>query len=175
MRKLSALVAHLLAAAGIPGETCTSFADQGTLQPTGRHLGFVLPEPNDASLGDAVGASGEAGLEQLEVGVWSYEGVVQIERYPGSGPELLAHVLSWLAECDADRPHQDVKDPQLTIHLNDAETCDVELSVEFEEPLLVMEDSSGPIHYRGKRWAVCLPEITPARELAGMKGALHDA
>lgn len=199
MRKLTALVDHLLAASGLAREQANAFADEGTLLPTGRHLGFVMPEPCIPSLGDAVGAvapdsaegasgeftspdiccAAEAGKQrqQLEVGVWSYEGVIQLERYPFDGPTLLSHVLSWLADHDAERQQQDVKDPKVTLHINDAHTCDVEIAVEFEEALTVVEcfeGEEGSVLYQGKRWRLAAPDMTPAEKLAGMKGRIRE-
>lgn len=164
MRKLIALVDHLLAVSGLAREQATAFADEGTLLPTGRHLGFVIS------------ADGQERREQLEVGIWSYEGVIQLERYPFDGPTLLSHVLSWLADADAERQGQDVKDPKLTVHINDAHTCDVEIAVEFEEALTVVEcmpgDAPGPIVYQGKCWRLTEPDITPAQRLTKMEGRI---
>lgn len=159
MRKLSALVHSLLLASGLQREQATAFADEGSLQITGRDLGLVH-EPDGTT------------RAQIEVGIWRYEGVIQLERYPFDGPTLLAHVLAWLAEHDAERPHQNVNDPSLTIHLNDADTCDVELSVEFEEALVVREAPDGPIVYLGRRWVMALPEITPAQAITAMEGRI---
>ena len=161
MRKLTALVDHLLAVSGLAREQCTAFADEGTLLPTGRHLGFVLDEEGTR-------------WEQLETGVWAYEGVIQLERYPFDGPTLLSHVLGWLADHDAERQQQDVKDPKVTVHINDAHTCDVEIAVEFEEALTAVEDAQGPIHYRGRRWRLSAPDSTPAEKLAGMDGRIRE-
>lgn len=172
MRKLTALTAHLLAVSGLAPEQANAFADEGTLLPTGRHLGFVV-----SSLRTPSSKAGEL-REQLEVGVWSYEGVIQLERYPFDGPTLLSHVLGWLADHDAERRHQDVKDPKVTVHINDAHTCDVEIAVEFEEALTVVEclgrDEPGPVLYQGKRWRPAAPDMTPAEKIAGMEGRIRE-
>lgn len=163
MRKIAALVESLLAASGLPREQCSAFADQGQLLLTGRDMGPVfLP-----------GADGvPVPRRQLEIGIWKYEAVINLERYPFDGPTLLALTLAWLAEHDPDRREQDLKDPELTITLNDADTSDVEISIDFEEPLAVVEDPAGAIVFDGLCWSLAPVVITPAEELAGMHGTV---
>lgn len=164
MRKIVALVEHLLAASGLRREQCNAFADQGQLLPTGRDMGPVfVPDVNGVPVP----------RRQLEIGIWKYEAVINLERYPFDGPTLLALVLAWLAEHDQDRQDQELKDPELTITLNDADSSDVEISLDFEEALAVVEDPAGPISFEGVRWALAPVVITPAEELAAMHGAIR--
>ena len=158
MRKFTALVKHLLEASGLPREQCSAFADQGELLLTGRDMGPVYIDDQPRS--------------QLDLGVWKYEAVINLERYPYDGPTLLALVLAWLAEHDADRATQDLEDPKITVTLNDGDSSDIELDIYFEEYLAVIEDPAGPIKFEGKRWSMAPTVLTPAQELTGLQGAV---
>lgn len=149
MNKLQAFTMFLMEATGLPRENFSSWADQGDLIASGRHLGTVF---------DAEGNE----LEQVEIGLWLYDCVIQIERYPGSGPELAAMIMGWLETNDPDRG--DLPMPQLDVSLNDFDSSDCDIACQFEERLSVREDANGPIHFRGKRWSLCPVVITPAEE-----------
>jgi len=154
MHKITALVAHLKEVTRLPREQITAFADKGNLAPTGRHLG-----------------EGENG-EQIEIGIWKYDAVIQLERYAGDGQTLLAVILGWLADNDDDR--NGLADPELDVEINDAKTCDVDIACEFEERITVIEDASGPIVFNGKHWRIAEPNITEAEAVAGMEGSRGD-
>lgn len=157
MRKISALVAYLQAATGLPPENIHAYADKGELAPSGRHLGTVIP-------------SGEGpDREQVEIGVWKYDAVIQIERYSGDGPELLAILLAWLADVDLDR--DGLADPEVDAEINDLATADVEIAVEFEEGIVIIEDPAGGIFFRGRPWSVLpTPDISAAESFAPGNG-----
>ena len=159
MRKFTALVKHLLESSGLPREQCSAFADQGELLLTGRDMGpaYVDDQPR----------------RQLDLGVWKYEAVINLERYPYDGMTLLALVLAWLAEHDADRAAQGLEDPKITVTLNDGDTSDVELDIFFEEALAVIEDPAGPIKFEGTRWSMAPTVLTPAEKLTGLHGAVR--
>lgn len=153
MRKISALVAHLQAATGLPLENIHAYADKGELAPSGRHLGSVIPEGDGPA------------REQVEIGVWKYDAVIQIERYPSDGPTLLAIVLAWLADVDLER--DGLADPEVDAEINDLATADIEIAVEFEERIVIIEDPDGGIHFRGRPWSVRPePDIAEARSVA---------
>lgn len=150
MRKITALVAHLKQVTGLPREHIHAYADKGVLAPTGRHLGES--------------ASGE----QVEAGVWKYDAVIQIERYAGDGPTLMAVILGWLADNDSDR--DGLADPEVDVDLNDPKTCDVEIACEFEERITIIEDAAGPIRFNGKRWRIADAEIFVVESVTGLEG-----
>ncbi len=167
MRKISALVEHLLSITGLPREQVQAFADKGELIPSGRHLGNVRQDDG-------------TDLQQVEAGVWKYDAVIQVESYAGDGPLLAALILGWLSDHDTDR--DGLSDPELNVDINDALTCDLELACEFSERLVIRE-YAGPVQpgdaealrcgifpFNGKRWAMAMPEITPAEEVTGMGG-----
>ena len=159
MRKFTALVKHLQESSGLPREQINAFADQGELLLTGRDMGpvYVDDKPH----------------RQLDLGVWKYEAVINLERYPYDGPTLLALVLAWLAEHDADRASQGLEDPKLTVTLNDGDTSDIELDIYFEEALAVVEDPTGPINFEGTCWSMAPTVLTPAQELTGLHGKVR--
>lgn len=158
MRKLAALVGHILEATGLPPEQVFAYADNGTLHPLGRDRGPLRPEP---------GADGTV-LQQIELGLFKYDGVIQIERYPGDGMTFASLVASWLMVNDLGR--DGLADPSLDIDLNSkGGDSDLELSVEFEERLTAIEDPDGDIPFNGKRWRMAEPVVTPVETLGGMK------
>lgn len=158
MRKFTALVKHLLESSGLPREQVSAFADQGDLLPTGRDMGTVYVDDQPR--------------RQLEIGVWKYEAVINLERYPFDGPTLLSLVLAWLAEHDAERAAQGLEDPKITVTLNDGETSDVELDIYFEEALAVVEDPAGAIPFEGARWSMAPAVLTPVEKLAALRGSV---
>ena len=158
MHKLTALVKHIFDVTGLPEEQLYAFADNGHLYPIGRDRGPLRPEP---------GEGGEP-LRQVELGLFRYDGVIQIERYPGDGASFAAIVTSWLMENDPDR--DGLADSSLDIELNmRGGDADLEIAIEFEERLTAVEDENGDIPYDGKRWRMAETIITPARELAALR------
>lgn len=159
MRKLTALVRHILDVTKLPPEQIYAYADQGDLYPMGRDLGPLRPEPDTAG----------KPLRQAELGVFRYDGVIQIERYPGEGVAFAALVASWLAENDPER--NGLADPSLTIEINlRGGDADVEVAVEFEERLTAVEDENGDIPFAGTFWRMTEPAITPAETLESLRG-----
>lgn len=146
MKKLAALTSVLLAA-GVTDDSVHSFADQGVLLPTGRNLGHGV-----------------------EVGIFKYDGVIQIESYPDDAYALLALITAWLQDNDPERDRQGLADPEIDISMNDDRSSDVELAVEFEEALQIVPDETGAIPFDGRRWRVADVPIDVAEELANMEG-----
>lgn len=162
MRKFTALTEHLVAFTGLPPENFKAWADLGSPEPTGRHLGVLR------------GENGEPGREQVEVCIWIYNGVIQIERFPGQGTLLVAEVMAWIQDNDMERDQTNLAPPEINIEGNDAFTCDIEISIDFEERLVILEDPQGRISFNGKKWNLAEPEIVPAESftlIAAQKGA----
>jgi len=158
MRKLSALVQHILEVTGLPPEQLTAYADNGSLHPIGRDRGPLRPEPGTEA----------PVLQQVELGLFKYDGVIQIERYPGDGLAFASLVASWLMTNDLER--EGLADPTMDIDLNYKDgDADLELSVEFEERLAAVEDPQGDIPFNGRRWRMAMPEVAPVERLAAMK------
>lgn len=145
--KLTALVEHILSVTGVEREKVSAFVDQGELLLTGRNIGHGI-----------------------EVCLFKYDGVMCIERYAGDGTFLAALVAAWLQDHDDRR--DGLKDPEIDIEINDFETSDVELAVEFEEPIEVVPDTSGPLLFGGRRWSVAPAPVYTAERITGMAGRL---
>ena len=147
MRKLTAISKHLQQVTGMQRERFFAFADQGTLLPTGRNLG-----------------------NGVEVGIFKYDAVIQIERYPGDAYHLLAVIAAWLADNDPDRDDAGLVDPDIDISLNDDETADVDLSIEFEERIEIVPQDGGVIAFNGRSWAVVDVPVDVAEAVDDMDG-----
>mgnify|MGYP000399901510 CR=1 FL=1 len=80
MRKLQALVRHILTETGIPAKNVGRVPRSGAVMLTGRNLGHGV-----------------------EVCVLKYDGVIDIERSDYDGIALLALVSGWLQSHDPDR------------------------------------------------------------------------
>ena len=104
MRKLQALVRHVLTETGISRESVAAFLDQGAVMLTGRNLGHGV-----------------------EVCVLKYDGVIDIERSDYDGIALLALVSGWLQSHDPDR--DGLEDPEVNAAVNDLSTTDVQIAV----------------------------------------------
>ena len=147
MKKLSGLAAHLLTLPGITRDQMEAFADQGKLSLTGKDLGHGL-----------------------EVGRFRYDAVISIERCPGSIAELLLScIVVWLNKYDAERFDLDLPDPDVDVSLSDEQTVDVEIGVEFDEPLVIVPDPEGPLAFEGAQWRVGDAGINVAENLAGLE------
>lgn len=135
----------------IPPEQVRAFVEEGDLAPLGRDLGPLRPEPGD---------NGNV-RRQIELGLFRYEGVIQIERYPGDGADFAALITSWLMTNDLRR--EGLEDPSLSVNLNiSGGDSDVDIAVEFEERLTAIEDEAGNIPYGGLLWSLAPAAVTPA-------------
>ena len=162
MHKLTALVKHIFDVTGLPEEQLYAFADNGHLYPIGRDRGPLRPEP---------GEGGEP-LRQVELGLFRYDGVIQIERYAGSGADFAAIITTWLIKHDPVR--DGLADPSLDIELNSnpgpgGGDCEIQVSVEFEERLEAVEDPEGNIPFDETRWSLIPVSVTPVQELVQLK------
>lgn len=82
-----------------------------------------------------------------------YRAVFALERFTDHPARLMALVASWLETHDPDRHRHDLPAPLFAVEPLDAETFDVELSLEFIEPQYLAEDPTGEIEAFGKTWA----------------------
>ncbi len=60
----------------------------------------------------------------------------------------------------------------IDIEINDFETSDVELAVEFEEPIEVVPDESGQLEFDGRRWSVAPVPVCAVERITGMTGRI---
>ncbi|HHK3886646.1 TPA: phage tail protein [Pseudomonas aeruginosa] len=128
MDKLRALTAYLIDRQLVPAEQLDSFAEQVSL--------ILVWKPE---------------REGLRLGAMRYRAVIILERLADHPGRLMALVGSWLENNDQDR--DGLPDPVFDVEQMDPDLADVELSVEFVEPLHLAEDPAGEIEAFGQRWA----------------------
>ena len=147
MKKLSALSVYLLTLPGITRDQMTSFADQGKLSLTGKDLGTGF-----------------------EIGRFRYDAVISMERCPSTIAELLLTFLAaWIGENDSDRDSLGLADPDVDVSLSDDNAVDVEISVEFDEALVIVPDLEGPVAFNGQMWRVADAVVNVAEHVAGLE------
>ena len=91
----------------------------------------------------------------LHMGNMRYRAVFSLERFNGSPARLMALVGSWLETHDPDRDKHELPAPAFAIEPLDlgTELFDVELVLEFVEPLYLAEDPDGEIEAFDKTWS----------------------
>ncbi|HAS89839.1 MAG TPA: hypothetical protein DCS48_11130 [Desulfovibrio sp.] len=99
-----------------------------------------------------------------------YNGEFEITHYKGDANLLLAHIVSWLEDNDPYRFQADLPDPKLEVSPEDRNLVNVDLTIAFEESIIVRRDPEGPISWNGEKWAVCPLDIDVAEELENMDG-----
>ncbi|HCF4327107.1 phage tail protein [Pseudomonas aeruginosa] len=128
MNKLRALTAYLIERRLVPPEQLDSFAEQVSLA--------LIWKPEERG---------------LRLGDMRYRAVVILERLADHPARLMALVGSWLENNDQDR--DGLPDPVFDVEQMDRDLADVELAVEFVEPVHLAEDPAGEIEAFGQRWA----------------------
>ncbi|PRW00937.1 P2 phage tail completion R family protein [Pseudomonas aeruginosa] len=128
MEKLRALTAYLIDRQLVPAEQFDSFAEQVSLT--------LVWKPE---------------REGLRLGDMRYRAVIILERLADHPARLMALVGSWLENNDQDR--DGLPDPVFDVEQMDPDLADVELAVEFVEPVHLAEDPAGEIEAFGQRWA----------------------
>lgn len=128
MDKLRALTAYLIDRQLVPAEQLDSFAEQVSLT--------LVWKPE---------------REGLRLGDMRYRAVIILERLADHPARLMALVGSWLENNDQDR--DGLPDPVFDVEQMDPDLANVELAVEFVEPVHLAEDPAGEIEAFGQRWA----------------------
>ncbi|WP_027721213.1 phage tail protein [Maridesulfovibrio zosterae] len=139
----------LLNVSGVQPEQLEGCTDSGELEFSGKDLGNCM-----------------------EIGRFRYEGVFTVVNFQGDINLLLSQIIAWLDDNDTERSNLNLPDPELVISLLENDSVKVELSVFFEEPLIVVPDVGGPIIWNGRKWAVSELDVDIATELVGMKTEL---
>ncbi|WP_375750942.1 phage tail protein [Vibrio sp. HN007] len=79
---------------------------------------------------------------------------------------LFANVGGWLMDNDGEREENDnLDDPEIEVVIEDEDSAEIIINVHFEEPVKVVENLNGDIHWRGKRWSIEQYEIWVAENL----------
>ena len=143
---------HLLEHTGLSREQIYATADNGRIMISGKDLGHGQ-----------------------EICRFKYDAVITLERYAGDARVVTALIASWLMEHDHDRDYLGLADPEVNADLNDDQTADVDITVEFNESIQLVEDDKGPIAIGDTRWSVQDAPIDVAEQLVNMEGGSGEA
>ncbi|EMA2446378.1 phage tail protein [Vibrio fluvialis] len=97
-----------------------------------------------------------------------YEAEFYFDRFPFSEyspATLFAQFVAWLMDNDEEREDSMVPAPEVSITMQSESEAIVVVTVPFEEPVKVIEDESGNIVWRGKKWRVDEYPIDVAEKL----------
>lgn len=130
MQKLRALTRDLVDRFLVPSEQFDSWAEQVTLT--------LHWKPTE---------------QGLHMGDMRYRAVIVIARFAGSAARLMALLGSWLEVNDPGREDDQLAAPVLEIDQLTPDAADIELQLDFIEPLHLAESADGEIDAFGKRWA----------------------
>jgi hypothetical protein len=131
MDKLRALTKHLIERRLVEAEQLDSWADQVNLV-----LIWKLEEHG------------------LYLGDMRYRAIIVMERFAGNPARLMALLGAWLVSHDPDRHMDALPAPTFDIEQLDPDLSDVEITLDFIEPLYLAEDAAGEIEAFDKTWAV---------------------
>lgn len=130
MEKLRALTRDLVERFMVPSEQFDSWAEQVTLT--------LKWKPSE---------------QGLHMGDMRYRAVIVIARFADSPGRLMALLGSWLEVNDPGREDDQLGAPVFEIDQLTPDVADIELQLDFIEPLHLAESDSGEINAFGKRWA----------------------
>ena len=130
MIKLQALTKYLIACRLVPSEQLDSWADQVNLD--------LIWKPD---------------VDGMRMGDMRYSATIGLERFDDHPSRLMALVGSWLEANDPNRDRDELPAPKFDISMLDNDLADVDITLEFNEPLYLAEDPAGEIEAHGKTWA----------------------
>lgn len=130
MHKLRALSRALADRFMVPSEQLDSWAEQVTLT--------LLWKPTE---------------QGLHMGDMRYRAVIVIARFADNPGRLMALLGSWLEVNDPGREDSQLAAPVFEIDQITPDVADIELQLDFIEPLHLAESDRGEINAFGKRWA----------------------
>lgn len=130
MEKLRALTTYLIERRLVEPEQLDSFAEQVNLS--------LIWKPEERG---------------LRLGDMRYRAVIVLERLTDHPARLMALVGSWLDTHDLHRDYPELSPPVIDVDQLDPDCADVEITLEFIEPIHLAEDADGEIEAFGKTWA----------------------
>lgn len=89
----------------------------------------------------------------LHMGDMRYRAVIVIARFADNPARLMALLGSWLEANDPGREDDPLPAPLIEIDQLTPDVADVEVQLDFIEPLHLAEAADGEIEAFGKRWA----------------------
>ncbi|TQP89053.1 hypothetical protein FLL74_06770 [Vibrio cholerae] len=95
----------------------------------------------------------------IEICQQRYLAEFQIDRLPFKKYDpavLFANVAAWLMDNDTDREDQlgELKDPVIEVVVEDEDSAEVLIQVNFEEPIKLVEAENGNVFWQNKRWNI---------------------
>lgn len=79
---------------------------------------------------------------------------------------LFANIGAWILDYDSERQDTDeLGDPDIDVVIEDENSAEVLVIIEFEEDVKIIECESGDIKWRGKSWKIAEYEIWVAENL----------
>lgn len=132
-KKLKALHAHLTSLNLVAAENIESFVDETKMVSSCR---FVK---NPTQQG-------------LCVYDKHYSAAIYVTNFPDSVDVeiLFSQIALWFAKYD--RYRKDIQDPQTKIEVNDDYSADIEILIDFREPVFAIQDDDGDLEYNGIRY-----------------------
>ncbi len=106
----------------------------------------------------------------MELGKFKYNAIFTIEQFNGDVDLLLAQIIAGLARLNPNRQDQVLSDPEISITPFENGSSTIEISIPFEEPLIIIPDADGPISWRGQKWTMDEKDISIAEKLIGLLG-----
>ncbi|MFM5336960.1 phage tail protein [Aeromonas enteropelogenes] len=104
----------------------------------------------------------------VDVAWITYQAVFTIEQLPFRELDpaiVLASVAAWVQEHDEFRERFELDDPEYVVVPADESTADLAITLNFSEPLRLIEHPNGPINWMGKRWNVAPYDIWVAEQI----------
>ncbi len=144
--KLQQLTSHILSQKLCRNENIDSWVDRLTFPPESRDMG-----------------------EYSEICQQHSTCTLFIERFVGDSREIIAQITAWLQENDKTREQFGLPDPEMDVTmLNKSGTSwDVDVSIEFYDPVMVKRDPAGRIQWQGDSWSlISEPLVDTAQEVA---------
>ncbi|WP_339475254.1 phage tail protein [Pseudomonas sp. RL_5y_Pfl2_69] len=92
-------------------------------------------------------------VDGMRMGDMRYSATIALERFADHPGRLMALVGSWLEANDPNRDRDELPAPKFDISMLDNDLADVDITLEFNEPLYLAEDPAGEIEAHGKTWA----------------------
>lgn len=143
--KLQNLTDYLLGLDFCPRENIDSWVDLATIIPEPRHQG-----------------------QYAEICRYHHRCTVLIERFTGDSRLIAAWLAAWLEDYDPDRETDNMPDPEIDVEPLDASGTqwDVDINIEFLEPVMVQQNENGNIQWRMKQWSLIdVPLIDEATDV----------
>lgn len=97
-----------------------------------------------------------------------YHAVLSLENLPFRecrAETLIAVAASWVQEFDHYRDDFGLPEPTYSVVPNDELTADLEIELQFCEPLHIVPDPDGPINWQGKTWSVAPFDVWVAEHI----------